>query len=176
MAHTRYIAGSQSALKSRIAELENAQTLSTTDVDRLRARIDNVEREKCDLAGVISLRLKQENESRDEEIQALCSNLKKRGKTSSLSNPNFANSALQGRQRSSNSKRSLNTCSWHRQRPSAPLLSLLPRLKSLSSTAVPRMANSPICKLRMTHLNKVTSLHKRRSKHSSLRIPLSPNI
>lgn len=75
MAHTRYIAGSQSALKSRIAELENAQTLSTTDVDRLRARIDNVEREKCDLAGVISLRLKQENKSRDGMDDVNCSSV-----------------------------------------------------------------------------------------------------
>ena len=86
-----YKAGSQSALKSRIAELENAQTSSNTDVDRLRARVDDVEREKRDLVGVIS-RLKQENESRDgmddvncsslspnltlEEIQTLRSNLK----------------------------------------------------------------------------------------------------
>ncbi|SRR6266550_1082238 len=66
-------AGSQSALKSRIAELETAQTSSTTDVDRLRARVDGVEREKRDLVGVIS-RLKQENESRDGMDDVLCSN------------------------------------------------------------------------------------------------------
>jgi len=69
-----YIAGSQSALKSRIAELENAQTSLTTDVDRLRARVDHVEREKRDLVGVIS-RLKQENESRDGMDDVICSSL-----------------------------------------------------------------------------------------------------
>ena len=64
-------AASQSASKSRIAELETAKTSSTTDVDRLRARVDDVEREKRDLVGVIS-RLKQENESRDGMDDILC--------------------------------------------------------------------------------------------------------
>ena len=40
------------------------QTFSTGEVDKLRKRVDEVEREKRDLVGVIS-RLKQENESRE---------------------------------------------------------------------------------------------------------------
>ena len=67
-------AASQSASQSRIAELETAKTSSTTDVDRLRARVDDVEREKRDLVGVIS-RLKQENESRDGTDDILCLSL-----------------------------------------------------------------------------------------------------
>ena len=44
--------------------LEAMQTFSTGEVDKLRKRVDEVEREKRDLVGVIS-RLKQENESRE---------------------------------------------------------------------------------------------------------------
>ena len=44
--------------------LEAMQTFSTGEVDKLRKRVDEVEREKRDLVGVIS-RLKQENELRE---------------------------------------------------------------------------------------------------------------
>lgn len=44
--------------------LEATQTTSTGEADKLRKRVDEVEREKRDLVGVIS-RLKQENESRE---------------------------------------------------------------------------------------------------------------
>jgi nucleoprotein TPR len=86
-------AASQSALQSQITALEATRASSTGEVDKLRKRVDDVEREKRDLVGIIS-RLKQENESREgmenvihpflvlmllyyiEEIQTLRTNLK----------------------------------------------------------------------------------------------------
>ena len=59
-----FTAASQSASQSQIMALEATQTSSTSEVDKLRKRVDDVEREKRDLVGVIS-RLKQENESRE---------------------------------------------------------------------------------------------------------------
>ncbi|KAK2465728.1 hypothetical protein APHAL10511_002272 [Amanita phalloides] len=69
------LSNAQSALQMQITTLQASQTSSTAEVDTLRTRVDDVEREKRDLVGVIS-RLKQESEQREEEIQTLRANLK----------------------------------------------------------------------------------------------------
>ncbi|KAJ7288016.1 hypothetical protein C8J57DRAFT_504699 [Mycena rebaudengoi] len=66
---------SQAALQAQIATLSNSQSSSSTEVDNLKHRVEDTEREKRDLVGVIS-RLKQDGSQREEEIQTLRANLK----------------------------------------------------------------------------------------------------
>ncbi|KAJ7079784.1 hypothetical protein B0H15DRAFT_496126 [Mycena belliarum] len=66
---------SQTALQAQIASLSTSQFSSSTEVDNLKHRVEDTEREKRDLVGVIS-RLKQDSSQREEEIQTLRANLK----------------------------------------------------------------------------------------------------
>ncbi|KAH9480632.1 Protein MLP1-like protein [Psilocybe cubensis] len=62
-------------LESQLTRLSTSQSSSSTEVENLKRRVDDTEREKRELVGVIS-RLKDEGSQRDEEIQALRANLK----------------------------------------------------------------------------------------------------
>ncbi|KAJ6584124.1 hypothetical protein DFH09DRAFT_1434376 [Mycena vulgaris] len=66
---------SQAALQAQISALSTSQSSSSTEVDNLKHRVEDTEREKRDLVGVIS-RLKQDSSQREEEIQTLRANLK----------------------------------------------------------------------------------------------------
>ncbi|KAJ7758135.1 hypothetical protein DFH07DRAFT_772602 [Mycena maculata] len=66
---------SQAALQAQIFALSTSQSSSSTEVDNLKHRVEDTEREKRDLVGVIS-RLKQDSSQREEEIQTLRANLK----------------------------------------------------------------------------------------------------
>ncbi|KAJ7029278.1 hypothetical protein C8F04DRAFT_1237155 [Mycena alexandri] len=66
---------SQAALQAQISSLSTSQTSSSTEVDNLKHRVEDTEREKRDLVGVIS-RMKQDDSQRQEEIQNLRANLK----------------------------------------------------------------------------------------------------
>jgi hypothetical protein len=57
-------AASQVALKAEIASLSTSQSSSSGELDVLKRRVEETEREKRDLIGVIS-RLKQESSQRD---------------------------------------------------------------------------------------------------------------
>ncbi|KAF8158177.1 hypothetical protein B0H34DRAFT_444170 [Crassisporium funariophilum] len=65
----------RSALQNRLATLSTSQHSSSSEVDALKQRVDDTEREKRDLVGVIS-RLKDESSQREEEIHTLRANLK----------------------------------------------------------------------------------------------------
>jgi nucleoprotein TPR len=54
----------KAALQAQVFALSNSQTSSTSEVENLKHRVDDTDREKRDLMGVIS-RLKQENTQRD---------------------------------------------------------------------------------------------------------------
>ncbi|EIN12937.1 hypothetical protein PUNSTDRAFT_97919 [Punctularia strigosozonata HHB-11173 SS5] len=69
------LAASQHTLQSQVASYNASQTSSSTELDTLRHRLDDSEREKRDLVAVIT-RLKEDITQRDEEIQTLRSNLK----------------------------------------------------------------------------------------------------
>ncbi|KAI0081625.1 hypothetical protein K474DRAFT_1635534 [Panus rudis PR-1116 ss-1] len=69
------IAASRAALQAQLSSLSTSQSASTSEVDTLKHRIEDVEREKRDLIGVVS-RLKEDSSQRDEEINTLRSNLK----------------------------------------------------------------------------------------------------
>lgn len=66
---------SQAALQAQIQALSNSQSSSSSEVEALKRRVEDTEREKRDLVGVIS-RLKQESIQQEEEIQTLRGNLK----------------------------------------------------------------------------------------------------
>ncbi|KAJ6621758.1 hypothetical protein B0H10DRAFT_944117 [Mycena sp. CBHHK59/15] len=66
---------SQAALQAQISSLSTSQSSSSTEVDNLKHCVEDTEREKRDLVGVIS-RLKQDGSQREEEIQTLRANLK----------------------------------------------------------------------------------------------------
>ena len=51
---------SQTSLQEQVAELLNSRSSSSSEVDTLKHRVDETEREKRDLVGVIT-RLKQES-------------------------------------------------------------------------------------------------------------------
>ena len=57
-------AASQAALKAKIASLSSSQSSSSTELEELKRRVNDTEREKRDLIGVIS-RLKQESSQRE---------------------------------------------------------------------------------------------------------------
>nr|UPW42857.1 nucleoprotein MLP2 [Hypsizygus marmoreus] len=69
------LVASQTALQTQIDALSNSQSSSSTEVDALKRRVEDTEREKRDLVGVIS-RLKEESTQQEEEIQTLRANLK----------------------------------------------------------------------------------------------------
>ncbi|KDQ62646.1 hypothetical protein JAAARDRAFT_54566 [Jaapia argillacea MUCL 33604] len=69
------LASSQKALQAQIFTLSSSQSASSTEVDALKHRIEDSEREKRDLIGVVS-RLKEDAAQREEEIQTLRNNLR----------------------------------------------------------------------------------------------------
>ncbi|KIM43182.1 hypothetical protein M413DRAFT_9931 [Hebeloma cylindrosporum] len=69
------LAAAKTALQTQISTLSSSQSLSSTEVETLKQRVVDTEREKRELVGVIS-RLKDESSQRDEEINTLRTNLK----------------------------------------------------------------------------------------------------
>ncbi|KAH9948873.1 hypothetical protein B0H21DRAFT_731535 [Amylocystis lapponica] len=69
------LAASRDALQAQITSLSTTQSVSSTEVETLKHRVEDTEREKRDLVGVIS-RLKEDVTQRDEEIQNVRSHLK----------------------------------------------------------------------------------------------------
>ncbi|EMD40194.1 hypothetical protein CERSUDRAFT_112402 [Gelatoporia subvermispora B] len=69
------LATSQNALQAQLVALTNNQTLSSTEVETLKHRVDDAEREKRDLVVVVS-RLREDITQRDEEIMTLRNNLR----------------------------------------------------------------------------------------------------
>ncbi|KAI0260660.1 hypothetical protein BC834DRAFT_925773 [Gloeopeniophorella convolvens] len=69
------LASSKSTLETQISTLSSSQSLSSTELDSFKHRVEDTEREKRDLLGVVS-RLKEDSAQRDEEIQTLRTNLK----------------------------------------------------------------------------------------------------
>jgi hypothetical protein len=59
-----FLVSSQAALQAQISNLSTSQSSSSTEVDNLKHRVEDTEREKRDLVGVIS-RLKQDNSQRE---------------------------------------------------------------------------------------------------------------
>jgi nucleoprotein TPR len=58
------LASSKSNLESQISTLNSSQSISSTELDSFRHRVDDIEREKRDLLGVVS-RLKEDSAQRD---------------------------------------------------------------------------------------------------------------
>lgn len=69
------LASSKSNLESQISTLSSSQSVSSTELDSFKHRVEDTEREKRDLVGVVS-RLKEDSAQRDEEIQTLRTSLK----------------------------------------------------------------------------------------------------
>ena len=61
------IAASKSKLQNDIAELQHSQSQTVSETETLKHRVEDVEREKRDLVGVIS-RLKEEGTQRTGEF------------------------------------------------------------------------------------------------------------
>ncbi|KAJ4482315.1 hypothetical protein J3R30DRAFT_3402901 [Lentinula aciculospora] len=70
-----HLLASESELQTRITTLTTSQSSSSHEVEELKLRLEDVEREKRDLVNVIS-RLQQDGSERDDEINTLRSNLK----------------------------------------------------------------------------------------------------
>ncbi|KAH9974884.1 hypothetical protein BGW80DRAFT_1444514 [Lactifluus volemus] len=68
-------ASSKSNLESQLSTLNSSQSISSTELDSFRHKVEDTEREKRDLLGVVS-RLKEDGAQRDEEIQTLRTSLK----------------------------------------------------------------------------------------------------
>ncbi|KAF9255642.1 hypothetical protein L218DRAFT_1081738 [Marasmius fiardii PR-910] len=66
---------SQNELQVKVAALSSSQTSSSSELQDLKNRLNDSEREKRELLGIIS-RLKQEESQRDEEIKTLRANLR----------------------------------------------------------------------------------------------------
>ena len=62
-------------LQAQLDALSNTQTSSSVEVQQLKQRVEETEREKRDLMGVVS-RLQEDAAQRDSEIQTLRSDLK----------------------------------------------------------------------------------------------------
>ena len=58
------LASSKSNLESQISTLNSSQSVSSTELGSFRHRVDDIEREKRDLLGVVS-RLKEDSSQRD---------------------------------------------------------------------------------------------------------------
>ncbi|KAI9449362.1 hypothetical protein BJY52DRAFT_1215953 [Lactarius psammicola] len=69
------LASSKSNLESQISTLSSSQSVSSTELDSFKHRVEDTEREKRDLLNVVS-RLKEDSAQRDEEIQTLRTSLK----------------------------------------------------------------------------------------------------
>ncbi|KAF8265884.1 hypothetical protein EI94DRAFT_1734451 [Lactarius quietus] len=69
------LASSKSNLESQISTLNSSHSVSSTEIDSFKHRVEDTEREKRDLLGVVS-RLKEDSAQRDEEIQTLRTSLK----------------------------------------------------------------------------------------------------
>ncbi|KAG6916321.1 hypothetical protein DXG01_007371 [Tephrocybe rancida] len=69
------LATSQTTLQAQLQTISNSQSASSSEVETLKRRVEDTDREKRDLVGVIS-RLKQDVASHEEEIQTLRQNLK----------------------------------------------------------------------------------------------------
>ncbi|TFY82201.1 hypothetical protein EWM64_g1811 [Hericium alpestre] len=69
------LASLNASLQSQVTSLTSSQSSSSTEVDVLKRRVEETEREKRDLVGVVS-RLKEDSVQRDEEIQTLRASLK----------------------------------------------------------------------------------------------------
>ncbi|KAG6376921.1 hypothetical protein JVT61DRAFT_953 [Boletus reticuloceps] len=69
------LVASNKDLETRVSLFTSSQSSSVSDLDHLRNRVEETEREKRDLIGVVS-RLKEDATQRDEEIQNLRSSLR----------------------------------------------------------------------------------------------------
>ncbi|PBK97398.1 hypothetical protein ARMGADRAFT_637587 [Armillaria gallica] len=69
------LVSSQAELKAEISRLSTTQSTSSTELDDVRRRLEDSEREKRDVMAVVS-RLKQDETQREEEIQTLRKHLK----------------------------------------------------------------------------------------------------
>ncbi|KAH9035765.1 hypothetical protein EDB85DRAFT_841961 [Lactarius pseudohatsudake] len=69
------LASSKSNLESQISTMNSSQSVSSTELDSFKHRVEDTEREKRDLLSVVS-RLKEDSAQRDEEIQTLRTSLK----------------------------------------------------------------------------------------------------
>ncbi|KAG6853933.1 hypothetical protein C0991_012425 [Blastosporella zonata] len=70
------LVASQTSLQMQLQNISNSQSASSSEVDTLKRRVEDTEREKRDLVGVIS-RLKQDSAQREgKEIQTLRTSLK----------------------------------------------------------------------------------------------------
>jgi hypothetical protein len=59
-----WIVSSKSNLESQLSTLSSSQSISSTELDSFRHRVEDTEREKRDLLGVVS-RLKEDGAQRD---------------------------------------------------------------------------------------------------------------
>ena len=59
-----FVASSRTALQAQITALSTSQSSSSTEVDALKHRVEDTEREKRDLVGVVS-RLKEDSSQRE---------------------------------------------------------------------------------------------------------------
>ena len=67
LAHSRtchFVVASKIALEAQLSSVSNSQTSTSTEVESLKHRIEDVEREKRDLVGVVS-RLKEDAAQRE---------------------------------------------------------------------------------------------------------------
>jgi predicted nucleic acid-binding Zn-ribbon protein len=62
--HSCHTASSRAALQAQINTLSSSQSSSSTEVDTLKHRVEDTEREKRDLVGVVS-RLKEDSAQRE---------------------------------------------------------------------------------------------------------------
>lgn len=69
--YPRSLASSKSNLESQISTLSSSQSISSTEIDSFRHRVDDIEREKRDLLGVVS-RLKEDSAQRDGVFFSFC--------------------------------------------------------------------------------------------------------
>ena len=68
--HSCHTASSRAALQAQINTLSSSQSSSSTEVDTLRHRVEDTEREKRDLVGVVS-RLKEDSAQREGESSSV---------------------------------------------------------------------------------------------------------
>ena len=73
--HTCYAAAERAKLQASLDAISTTQSSSTVEVQTLKQRVEETEREKRDLMGVVS-RLQEDAAQRDAEIQTLRTDLK----------------------------------------------------------------------------------------------------
>ncbi|KAG2147462.1 uncharacterized protein EDB93DRAFT_1147386 [Suillus bovinus] len=69
------LAASKSSLEAQISNLSTSQYTSSTELDQFKHRVEDAEREKRDLMGVVN-RLKEDATQRDDEVQNLRNSLR----------------------------------------------------------------------------------------------------